>query len=255
MENVKVIYFSSTGGTKKVAMALASAWNEVEEIDLSVYGKDFSNVRISEEDVAIFAMPSFAGRAPKIGMDRMEQIMGNGAKAIIAVGFGARDYDDTLLEMKNVCLENGFKVIAAVAGVTEHSLARNIAAGRPNEDDQKDLRIFAEKVKKEVEDGKDFGEVKVKGQVPYKKVSNNPIKPKGNKNCIACGTCAKNCPVQAIPVDKLRSVDTKLCINCMRCVSNCPVNARGMGAVIDRSMETALAKICKSDKANEFIFE
>lgn len=255
VENVKVFYFSPTGGTKNVAMALAKAWSEVEEIDLSEYGRDFSDIEINENEVVIFAVPSFAGRAPAVSIERMMQIKGNGAKTIIVAAYGARDYDDVLLEMKNTCIENKFQVIAGVAAVTEHSLAKMIATGRPNEKDKNELLAFGQKVKKSIEEGKSFEEIKVKGQVPYKKVSRNPIKPKANKDCIACGLCAKNCPVQAISVNKIRSVDTRLCINCMRCVANCPTNARSMGAVITRSMETGLQKICKSDKENEYIIE
>lgn len=254
MEKVKLVYFSPTGGTKKVMSALGEAWDSIEEVDLSEYGRDFSDIEIKEEDLVIFGMPSFAGRAPEVAMERMGQIKGNGAKAIIVVAYGARDYEDTLLEMKNACIEQGFQVIAAVAGVTEHSIARKIASGRPNESDQKEMTEFAKTLKQEIEEGKKFGEVKVKGQVPYKKVAKNPMKPKGNKNCTACGICVKSCPVGAIPMEKPRTVDTALCMNCMRCVSVCPEGARGIGSVIELSIELALRKMCKEDRKNEFIF-
>ncbi len=65
-------------------------------------------------------------------MDRINKIKGNGAKAVAVVVYGNRDYDDTLLELKNVLEENGFVVGAMVAAIAEHSIARNLAAGRPD---------------------------------------------------------------------------------------------------------------------------
>ncbi len=45
------------------------------------------------------------------------------------------------------------------------------------------------------------------------------------KNCNQCGTCVKNCPVQAITMkDKLPYWSYK-CESCMRCMNNCPFRA------------------------------
>ena len=42
------IYFSPTGGTKKVTDMLGSAWREEkQEIDLSVFGKDYTGYVLS----------------------------------------------------------------------------------------------------------------------------------------------------------------------------------------------------------------
>ena len=51
------------------------------------------------------------------------------------------------------------------------------------------------------------------------------------KNCIACGTCVKVCPANAISIEKdgkvLRSfkIDMKKCIFCGNCQYHCPVAA------------------------------
>ena len=45
------IYFSPTGGTKKVADMLGSAWREEkQEIDLSVFGKDYTCLLYTSQD-------------------------------------------------------------------------------------------------------------------------------------------------------------------------------------------------------------
>ena len=46
-----------------------------------------------------------------------------------------------------------------------------------------------------------------------------------NDDCVFCGLCAKNCPEEAITVDrpnKSWTVDTDKCVLCGKCVSKCP---------------------------------
>ena len=47
-----------------------------------------------------------------------------------------------------------------------------------------------------------------------------------NDNCISCGACAANCPVQCISEgDTKYQIDESLCISCGTCASVCPVDA------------------------------
>ena len=47
-----------------------------------------------------------------------------------------------------------------------------------------------------------------------------------NDNCVACGTCAANCPVEAIDMgDDKYVIDQDKCISCGTCAANCPVDA------------------------------
>jgi ferredoxin/flavodoxin len=46
------------------------------------------------------------------------------------------------------------------------------------------------------------------------------------ENCLACGKCAKNCPVQAIVIrDGKPQWIKEQCVMCLRCLHNCPVFA------------------------------
>ena len=43
------------------------------------------------------------------------------------------------------------------------------------------------------------------------------------RSCIACGKCAKTCPVGAIKmVDNLPVIDYDVCTNCGKCAEACP---------------------------------
>ena len=46
-----------------------------------------------------------------------------------------------------------------------------------------------------------------------------------NSNCIHCGFCAQNCPVQAIQMKNETPVWKTGCTNCFRCLNLCPVKA------------------------------
>jgi ferredoxin len=43
--------------------------------------------------------------------------------------------------------------------------------------------------------------------------------------CIACGACQAECPVDAISEGDIYSIDPDTCIDCGACVSACPVGA------------------------------
>ena len=49
-------------------------------------------------------------------------LKGNGARAVLLVVYGNREYEDTLLELSDVMEAAGFSPVAAVAAVAEHSI-------------------------------------------------------------------------------------------------------------------------------------
>lgn len=46
--------------------------------------------------------------------------------------------------------------------------------------------------------------------------------------CIACGTCASECPVQCISEGDIYKIDGSQCIDCGACQEACP-----MGAIVE----------------------
>lgn len=47
-----------------------------------------------------------------------------------------------------------------------------------------------------------------------------------NDQCVKCGTCAENCPVEAISEgDETYVIDASVCVSCGTCADNCPVGA------------------------------
>lgn len=118
------ITFSPTGGTKKVANFLANELSlDITTIDLSNVNENFYKYSLTNEDIAIIAVPSYSGRVPSVTIERILKIQGNGAKAIIVCVYGNRAYEDTLVELQDVVQQAGFSVISAIAAIAEHSIA------------------------------------------------------------------------------------------------------------------------------------
>ncbi|NLF39544.1 4Fe-4S binding protein [bacterium] len=51
-----------------------------------------------------------------------------------------------------------------------------------------------------------------------------------NKDCVACGTCKPECPVEAIEEgDPIYTIDPDKCVDCGKCADVCPVSAISPG--------------------------
>lgn len=243
------IIFSPTGGTEKAAKAITKNWSQVETIDLSVPGTDYTNIPFDNDSLALIAMPSFGGVAPKLALDRLSMLKGNGAMCVITTVYGNRAYEDTLVQMEDYATEAGFKVIAAVSAVAEHSIIHEYAKGRPDINDCNQLEGFGNQILKKVSSG-NLSQPAVPGNRPYKKAGVSMI-PKADSTCNSCGLCAQKCPASAISPDNLKASDKEKCISCMRCVSICPVHARKASRLMTSAAAAAIKKACSIKKTNE----
>lgn len=249
------IYFSPTGGTKKVVEQLAKSWGEApREIDLSdrtIRTADFSDYSFTEQDACLIAVPSFGGRVPEAALTRLAAIKGGGAKAVLVVSYGNRDYEDTLLELQDAVTACDFLVIGAVAAVAEHSIMHQFGAGRPDVADCAELSSFAEKLKQAASEAQTDATLSLPGERPFRPYGGVPMKPKASRTCTRCGLCATSCPVGAIPADEPNKTNSEICISCMRCVQICPVQARSNSKVLLFMAGQKMKKSCADRKRNE----
>ena len=242
------IYFSPTGGTKKVADILAgNLGGEVCEVDVCC---DIEKMSLQAEDVCLVSVPSFAGRVPQIAVERIRKISGNGAKAILNCVYGNREWDDTLTELQDTLEACRFVCIAAVAAVAEHSIFRQFATGRPDKDDAKELAEFARKITEKLNGGV-FGELNLAGSHgSYKELANIPFKPEANDACDNCGICTAGCPVGAIDKADPHKIDKNVCISCMRCRDICPEHARNLDPAFMQAAAEMMAPKLGGHKKN-----
>lgn len=243
------ICFSPTGGTQRTADMLIQAMAaRSTAIDLSDWQIPFSTLSLQEDDVAVIVVPSYGGRVPKPAIDRLSAINGNHARAILICVYGNRAVEDALVELQDTAEAAGFHVVAAISAIARHSIVHEIAAGRPDAQDQKTLSEFAGQIKKKL-DACDRSVPSIPGSRPYKNRGVSAMLPKPDQHCTACGTYAERCPVQAIDRNDPARMDADLCISCMRCVAVCPHAARKADEEHLAAVRAMLIKTCPQRKS------
>lgn len=253
MEVLQIV-FSPTGGTQKVADIITAEWEKsVSGIDLTNPKNDYSALNISQDDLAVIAVPSFGGRVPALAAERLGKINGNQARCVIICVYGNRAYEDTLVELYDIAEQSNFKVIAAISAIAEHSIMHQYAAGRPDLKDGDELHGFAGKILEKIKaaDSDHASVLQIPGDRPYKKAGGAGLVPKADKKCNGCGLCEEQCPAEAISRDNLKISDSKKCISCMRCVANCPQSARKVNGAMVSVAALAIKKACSERKNNE----
>ena len=148
LKTVWAIYFSATGTTQKVitrvAEAIAGALGaERKTYDITLPGARESAPDFAASDLVVLGTPVYAGRVPNVLVKYLASLRGNGALAVPVVLFGNRNYDDGLIELRDILESDGFHTIAAAAFVGEHSFSYILGAGRPDEADMAVVDRFA----------------------------------------------------------------------------------------------------------------
>ena len=247
MERKKVwaVYFSATDTTKKTVLTIADEaarllGAEREDYDFTLPRMRENGFAAGKDDLVIFGTPVYAGRVPNVLLKYRATIQGNGALAVPVVLFGNRNFDDGLIELRDILENTGFHTVAAAAFVGEHSFSKTLAAGRPDADDMKEALAFAGKIAEKVKglpDGEAPAPVEVEGVPhPYRgyyqprdrkgvSIDIRKVKSLVSDACDDCKICADVCPMGSISHENVREY-TGICIKCGACIKKCPKQAR-----------------------------
>lgn len=240
---VRAAYFTGTGNTKKVVLAAAQAAAQAlgcpwEPFDFSLPSARQEVFSPAPDELCFIGTPVYAGRVPNVLLPYLtKNIKGSGAPAVCLVTFGNRNFDDGLIELREVMTEAGLRVIAGGAFAGEHSFSTVLGAGRPNGEDLALAERLGRAAAEKLTDGTADSPVAVEGQIPIRPYytprdrNGTPInilkvKPKTDPDkCVKCGLCARICTMGSID-----SADPSLipgiCIKCCACVKGCPRGAK-----------------------------
>ena len=246
---VQFYYFSPTGGTKACGECFCKAIaTNVNAINLGLEDAAFNG----DCDLAVFAMPVFAGRIPAVAAEKLSALNGNGTKAVTLVVYGVRAYEDALLELNNIVKESSFTVIASAALVAQHSIVPAVGQGRPNEEDKASITAFAQQMMAKLESGNEEV-VAVPGNFPYREVGNMPFTPICLPECGKCGACVAVCPTKAIVMDDEGvKTDVDTCILCMACTAAGPNKVRVLPPAVQENMNEKMAALVSVQRENEY---
>lgn len=244
IQRIRLIYFSATGTTQKVLRCMGETLAQelgaaVQEDDFTLPAAREQTVACMPDELALVGTPVYAGRVPNVLLPYLKgQLTGSGAPAVPIVLFGNRNYDDALIELRDLLEAAGFRTVGGAAFVGEHSFSDILAAGRPDAADLKRAEEFAHALAHKVRTLECVPEqpVPVNGQTPIRPYytprdrQGNPVnilkvEPKVNDRCDACGLCTEVCPMGSIDRTDVRKY-TGICIKCGACIKKCPQQAR-----------------------------
>jgi len=256
-KKISLIYFSATNTTKNIVehIALGTGIDNIVKYDITK-GQD-NEITFDENDLVIFGFPVYSGRIPGISVEYLNKFKGSKTPVIIGCVYGNRDYDDALLELRDIVSSNNFSIISAGAFVGQHSIFPGTGQNRPDKEDRDKAVAFGyESIKRlgNINDLTAIPQIDVKGNFPYKIPKSVPLTPKGSKKCDACGKCVRNCPTHAIDINTPRKTDKSLCIACARCIFVCPQKARNFNGIVYKLASNKFTKAYAERKEPETTF-
>ncbi|MDM8161563.1 EFR1 family ferrodoxin [Labilibaculum sp. K2S] len=255
LPSVNLIYFSPTGTSRKVVKAIGRGLGakQINEFDITQTDFEFKNFG---SELTIIGVPVYKGRLPVEVIPRLKKINAENTPVVLVAVYGNRDFDDALLELKDLSEELGFTPLAAAAFIGEHSYStesKPIAKNRPDEADLLKAKQFAGEILDKLEKN-DGLELNVSGNYPYKELPNAPVMSPGtiDGKCTLCGVCADVCPVDVIEVNKTVITNAEACIWCCACVKACPEDARTFDAPLINQITNNLFENCSERKEPVF---
>lgn len=243
IKRVVVAHFSPTGGTKKVAMALEDGFlDESPKYRYQVITYNCLTPKqraqrvpdFSSEDLLVFCYPVYFGRMPWC-FGEWPELKGNGATAIVCSVYGNRAIEDAERETMAMLAKHGFKVVAGIEAIAEHSQERTLAAHRPDHGDKVQLNNMAREIISKLMQGIDDS-----SSLPaYPIDTTTELKPRGKAMavprllqkcmCNDCGRCEDVCPCGIIDPKTHDVIPERAdeCMGCRACITACRVGGRG----------------------------
>ena len=236
IKTIKLVFFSPTGTTAKIINGIAQgiASDMVSRIDLTPPGARHYKVEPMRVELAIIGTPVYAGRVPAEAARRLQLIKGDNTPAVVVIVYGNREYEDALLELRDIAEANGFRPIAGGAFIGEHSYssqAAPIAQDRPDGEDMEKAKRFGLSIQEKISRLNTFDgmpALQVPGNYPYVEWDQpSQMAPVTVESlCTLCAECAAVCPTAAITVEEPVWTSKEACIRCSACVKKCPSGAR-----------------------------
>lgn len=231
-----IFYFSSTGNSKYVANRISKAINDNNLYDIEKCLKEGNvNFTIKEGENFGFITPTYCWGLPSIVEEFLSKIniklASQNCYCFFVTTYGtitgqagaiANDY----MKKKNIQFNALYSVKMPDTWTPIFDLSNKEKVDNINEIAEKQIDAVIENIKN-----------KEKGNFLKNRLSTIIRKPSKiyyekiretkhfhvNNNCIGCGLCARNCPVEAIKIENNKPTWIKeKCVMCLKCLHHCP---------------------------------
>ena len=259
---LKLVCFSPTGTTRSIVQAVAKGIDQrdAELMDITKPEARTRPLRTSENELLIIAVPVYSGRVPAVLLEWLNSMEIGDTPVVCIVVYGNREYEDALLELRDIVAKQGAVPIACAAYIGEHSFSSPeipIAVARPDENDLRHAESFGGAINKKllsIASIHDVADTKIPGNHPYR--DRGPGRSVDfmavSDACTQCGLCEESCPVSAIDLENGIVCDEEKCILCCACIKCCPENARTMKPGKIKDIAIRLSETCSQPKEPVF---
>lgn len=259
-----LICFSPTATTRRILEQISAGLGTIRQRTLDITLEKLRKQAPPEikDGIVLLGAPVYSGRLPRDAADYFKQLKSDGVPVVPVVVYGNREFEDALIELKDIAEGCGFSTVAAAAFIGEHSFSTEdlqIAHHRPDDQDMAAAFNFGKQIASTMEMLShlgDFPEVTVPGKRPYKEAGASKPVPFIDvaENCSACGLCAAICPKEAIDEENGYAVIDEKCIHCCACIKACPESARKMKDGPVKDIARWLNEKCAERKEPELFF-
>lgn len=259
-------FYSPTGTTQTIIEKIAEGTgvNPIYVISNNITYPEWQESLVDPDkgDLVIIGAPVYAGRIAKTAIERLEKIAFAENPVVLVAVYGNRDYEDSLVELKEFAAQKGLEPLAAGAFIGEHSYSTSrdpIGHGRPDVKDKELACDFGRKILeklKNIEEKAKLPELEVPGTIPLpdRKILPPVFAETVQERCVKCGICQTVCPTGAIYFKKGYYTHENLCTLCCACIKACKQNARVVKSDHLRKIREWLLSICTTRREPETFF-
>jgi ferredoxin len=244
MKNIRIDYYTGTGGSEWVARLLAEKLrnsNLTVEVN-RIFRDHITEIEKLEADYYVLIFPVHSFNAPKLIYEWVNHLVGDRCKtAVISVSGGGDVLSNTACRCKTVKLlkKSNFEVIFEEMvkmpnnwmKVPSQKKCSAILSQLPNKIDQIAQTVLSEKKAKKTIYWIDYL-ISALGEAEKRGTRRFGSSIKVLNRCTGCGLCAKNCCSSNIQLESQTSANQHAkpkfgnrCDMCLGCVYNCPQKA------------------------------
>lgn len=230
-----IYYFSGTGNSAYVAKRISAITEEPTcSVNDKIKNGDFSAEKTGEK--IIFVVPTYAWRIPKVVEHWIKTTDFKENPPVYFVMTCGGQVGNAEKYIKKLCAEKKFLYM----GLAEIVMPENYIAlfGTPDKEEAERVIQKAEPlITKTAESIRHGRRLTSKSTGLADRIYSGPVnklfypmfvhadKFRAEDNCIGCGKCKKECPLNNIEIVNGKPVWGKDCTHCMACISKCPVEA------------------------------